>query len=338
MIEANEIDGIGKMGKFPILFVSFVASSVIFVLFKLFKSSRLTTRHVNTPPIRTLSDGALLQGPFKELGGGAFGKVYEYSLDSIKVAVKIPEKPEYNSLQEREFEISNKAGPHGNIVRLYRKEMIDQKVFIIMELMAGTLRQLLENFPQLSLKTRLSLGIQITKAMVRLHNYNGAQVNVHGIIHQDLKSDNVLLDKLEDNPNVTAKVADLGIALAQHRTRLPLLGTITKEKLFEGLGGTLIYMAPEVIAAMISNSGGGNTKSDIFSLGLVLCELETSHRPQRSRDEIIKGEFNEFAQHKDKYRFFGSVIEGCIKPNPSQRLTAPDVLTKLEAIKKTKFG
>jgi hypothetical protein len=63
-----------------------------------------------------LSDGRLLEGPEKVLGKGAFGVVCQYKLNDKLVAVKMPTNREYNTLQQHELKLLEKANPHANIV------------------------------------------------------------------------------------------------------------------------------------------------------------------------------------------------------------------------------
>src|SRR5207244_2010345 len=108
-------------------------------------------------------------------------------------------------------------------------------------------------------RARLQLFRQALAAMVHAHQ--------RGVIHRDLKPSNILV-----NADGTVKVIDFGVARAADlsETGAGLL-TATGEIL-----GTLRYMSPEQLLAVPDEV---DTRSDVYSLGVVLCELICGDTP-----------------------------------------------------------
>lgn len=303
-----------------------------------------------------LPDGKFLQGPDKLLGYGAFGSVALYQLDQQNVAIKLPHSKKYNDFQKHELELLQKANPHPNIMTYYDPIEVDGYVGIVMDLMAGTVNGLLEKKPTLSWDTKISIALQMTKALAHLHNLDNAYISIRTIVHQDLKTDNILVDRMEDNPNIRVKISDFGISRQVNQITLPIFGKISAKLKKGKVGGTLLYSAPEVIDAIFQQKESCEPKSDVFSTGIILWELATTKPPNRTMTEITEGKFDEF--HKDKNNnqqrvtsfsllgsnvicnptylksgFFGPIINKCIKPKVDDRPSAISVLKDLQEIK-----
>src|SRR5215472_10103398 len=115
---------------------------------------------------------------------------------------------------------------------------------------------------RLTLKERLELFIPVCQAVQHAHQ--------KGIIHRDLKPSNVLVALYDGKP--VAKVIDFGVAKAAGQT-------LTDKTLVTGFGslvGTLEYMSPEQAEV---NQLDIDTRSDIYSLGVLLYELLAGSPP-----------------------------------------------------------
>jgi len=304
-----------------------------------------------------LYDGGLLEGPENVLGKGAFGLVCEYKLDGQAVAVKMPTSRVYNTFQQHELKLLEKANPHVNIITYIKSIEFDRKIWIIMELMTGSVRDLLNNNLLLSWITKLSLATQMAAGIFHLHNISSGYVSKKAIVHQDLKTDNLLVDRLSDDPNIKLKITDFGISREVDQVSLPILGTI-HSKSHEGcIGGTLIYTAPEMINAMAQNKDCCEPKSDVFSAGIVLWEIATNKLPLRNEYERQTGAFKLFDRDKNDGRqritkssffsaanktetkptypqssFFGPIIDKCIQLKVNDRPSSRKLLENLKQI------
>jgi serine/threonine-protein kinase len=143
---------------------------------------------------------------------------------------------------------------HPNVVQIYDQGRAeDGRYYIAMEYVpGGSLEDLILRRGPLDPAEAARLASQVAEALRAAH--------AHGIVHRDIKPQNVLLDEAGD-----AKVADFGIALAASRTSTS--GTNL-------LLGTPSYMSPE--QAMSERVG---PQSDLYSLGVVLYEMLTGTVP-----------------------------------------------------------
>jgi serine/threonine-protein kinase len=222
---------------------------------------------------RPLSErpGTLI-GPYKlleQLGEGGFGVVFlaEQQLPlRRKVALKVL-KPGMDTRQVvARFEAERQAlalMDHPNIARVFDGgETASGRPYFVMELVRGIPITSFCDQNELPIRERLGLFVSVCQAMQHAHQ--------KGIIHRDLKPSNVLVTLQDAAPRV--KVIDFGIAKA-------LGQQLTEKTLFTGfaqLVGTPLYMSPE--QAALSNVDV-DTRSDIYSLGVLLYELLTGTTP-----------------------------------------------------------
>src|SRR5688572_7125433 len=222
-------------------------------------------------------------GPYKlleQIGGGGMGVVYlAEQLRPVrrKVALKII-KPGMDSGQViARFEAERQAltlMDHPNIAKVLDAGTTDSgRPYFVMELVKGIPITDYCDEARLTTRQRLALFIQVCQAVQHAHQ--------KGVIHRDLKPSNVLVTLHDEKP--VPKVIDFGIAKAAGGTG----HVLTERTLFTNYAqmlGTPLYMSPE--QAQISGLDV-DTRSDVYSLGVLLYELLTGTTPfdkQRLRD------------------------------------------------------
>ena len=220
-----------------------------------------------------IGDYKLLQ----EIGEGGFGIVYMAQQSQPvkrKVALKII-KPGMDTCEViARFEAERQALAlmnHPNIAKVIDAGATDDgRPYFVMELVKGVPITEFCNENRMTTRERLRLFVSVCKAVQHAHQ--------KGIIHRDLKPSNVLVTIHDDEP--VAKVIDFGIAKAIDQE-------LTEKTLFTAFGqmiGTPQYMSPE--QAKISGIDV-DTRSDIYSLGVLLYELLTGATPLDA--ELLRG-------------------------------------------------
>ena len=192
------------------------------------------------------------------IGVGGMAVVYKARCHRLNrlVAIKIL-KDEHSQDEEfrRRFHAESQAVAmlsHPNIVSVYDVASTGDANYIVMELIDGiTLKQYMEKKGILNWKETLHFAIQIGKALEHAHS--------RGIVHRDIKPHNVMVLK-----NGSVKVTDFGIARVMSKSN-----TLTKEAL-----GSVHYISPEQ-----AKGGRVDSRSDIYSLGVVMYEMITGRPP-----------------------------------------------------------
>ncbi len=211
-------------------------------------------------------------GPYRVLqliGEGGFGSVYMAEQEEPvrrKVALKIIKLGMDTKQVIARFEAERQAlamMEHPNIARVYDASATDTgRPYFVMELVRGIPITKFADKDNLSTRQRLKLFMQVCHAVQHAHQ--------KGVIHRDLKPSNVLVTLHDGTP--VPKVIDFGIAKATSK-RLTEKTLFTE---FRQFIGTPEYMSPE----QAEMSGLDiDTRTDIYSLGVLLYELLTGKTP-----------------------------------------------------------
>jgi eukaryotic-like serine/threonine-protein kinase len=166
---------------------------------------------------------------------------------------------------------------HPNIAKVHDAGATETgRPYFVMELVQGVKITEYCDQNRLSTRERLELAVQVCHAIQHAHQ--------KGIIHRDIKPSNILVMMADDKP--VPKVIDFGIAKATAHQ------TLTDKTLFTAIEqfiGTPAYMSPE--QAGMSPGGGGDidTRSDIYSLGVLLYELLTGSTPFDTKELLESG-------------------------------------------------
>src|SRR5215471_3645440 len=204
-------------------------------------------------------------------GSGGMGEVYRARDVALKreVAVKVlPSSFSQNAEGLRRFKQearSTSALNHPNVVTIHEIGEVDSCHFIVSEYVEGeTLRRRMARGP-LRLAEALGFAIQIASALGAAHRV--------GIVHRDIKPENIMV-----RPDGLVKVLDFGLA----KLTEPQSGRANEAQatgsVFETrsgmIRGTARYMSPEQARGL-----GVDSRTDIWSLGVVLYEMVTGHLP-----------------------------------------------------------
>ncbi|MEW4453718.1 serine/threonine-protein kinase [Bremerella sp. JC817] len=245
----------------------------------------------------------------EKLGEGGFGQVYvaqQQQPVKRRVAIKLLKATALSSDAIARFEAERQAlamMDHPNIARIFDGgTTASGQPYFVMELVRGVhITKFCRDHDQ-TVQQRLKLFLDVCHAVQHAHQ--------KGIIHRDLKPSNVLVT-LHD-ADAVVKVIDFGVAKALNE---PLTERTIYTR-FAQMIGTPMYMSPEQ-AEM--NSLDVDTRSDIYSLGVLLYELLTEQTP--------------FDQHRLQTASFDEMrrmIREEDPPRPSARLTGT---TRLDTTK-----
>ncbi|KAL4578765.1 hypothetical protein LXL04_014896 [Taraxacum kok-saghyz] len=196
----------------------------------------------------------------ERIGAGSFGIVHRADWNGSDVAVKILLEQDFHPERLTEFlqEVAiMRRLRHPNIVLFMGAVTQPPNLSIVTEYLSrGSLYRLLHKHgakEALDERRRLSMAYDVAKGMNYLHRRNPP------IVHRDLKSPNLLVDR-----KYTVKVCDFGLSRLKANTFLSS----------KTAAGTPEWMAPEVLRDEPSNE-----KSDVYSFGVILWELATLQQP-----------------------------------------------------------
>lgn len=278
---------------------------------------------------------------------GTYGKVYRGIYDGQEVAVKLLDFGQQESKTEtilcslrasfqQEVSVWHKLD-HSNVTKFVGASLgtsnlkipsevslnggqiqVPSNIYCVVEYLAGGALKsfLIKNRRQkLAFKAVVQIALDISRGLNYLHSKN--------IVHRDVKTENLLMDKLG-----TVKIADFGVARIE----------ASNPKDMTGGTGTLGYMAPEVL-----NGKPYNRKCDVYSFGICLWEIYCCDMPYPD----LSFEEMTFAVVRQKQRpripsccpsSLSNVMKRCWDQNPDKRPEMDEVVKMLKTIDTSKGG
>jgi len=256
-----------------------------------------------------------------KLGEGGMGVVYkaqDTKLDRIVALKFLPKHLLSDEDAKTRFVHEAKAASalnHTNITTIYEIDEVEGECFICMEYVEGKSIKKLIKEKTLPIEEILKITIQIAEGLNVAHK--------KGIVHRDIKSDNIMLT---DEGSV--KIMDFGLAKLKGVTKLTKTGATL---------GTLQYMSPEQAQGMEVDQ-----RSDIFSFGVVLYEMITGQLPFKGEHEaaIIYSIVNETPEPLARYKAnvpegLQRIVDKALKKDRSIRYqSAAEVIADLKGLQK----
>ncbi|XP_077230484.1 putative serine/threonine-protein kinase SIS8 isoform X2 [Tasmannia lanceolata] len=271
-----------------------------------------------------LDDVAEWEIPWEEItlgeriGLGSCGEVYRGDWHGTEVAVKkfLDQDISGDALEEFRSEVRiMKRLRHPNVVLFMGAVTRAPNLSIVTEFLPrGSLYRLIHRpNNQLDERRRLRMALDVARGMNYLHNCTPV------IVHRDLKSPNLLVDK-----NWVVKVCDFGLSRMKHNTFLSSRST----------AGTAEWMAPEVLRNEPSNE-----KCDVYSFGVILWELSTLQQPWGGMNPMqVVGAVG--FQHRrldvpdDMDPVIADIIQKCWQTDPKMRPSFSEIMAALKPLQK----
>ncbi|KAG0450732.1 hypothetical protein HPP92_026785, partial [Vanilla planifolia] len=252
----------------------------------------------------------------ERIGLGSYGEVYRADWNGTDVAVKkfLDQGLSGDALDLFRSEVKIMLRlRHPNVVLFLGAVTRPPNLSILTEFLPrGSLYRLLHR-PNVKLdeRRRLKMALDVAKGMNYLHASHPT------IVHRDLKSPNLLVDR-----NWVVKVCDFGLSRLKHHTFLSSKST----------AGTPEWMAPEVLRNEPSNE-----KCDIYSFGVILWELATLRMPWSGMNPMqvvgavgYQNKRLEIPQEIDP--MVANIINNCWESDPSQRPSFAQLLPPLKQL------
>jgi serine/threonine protein kinase/Tfp pilus assembly protein PilF len=269
---------------------------------------------------QTISHYTILE----KLGEGGMGVVYKahdtkldryVALKFLPQQITVSEEDKARFLQEAK---AISALNHTNIATIFDIDDADGKKFLVLEYISGgTMKSQLNRRKtadqELSISEVIGYSIQMAEGLAHAHR--------HGIVHRDIKSDNVMLT---DEGKV--KITDFGLAKLRGTTQLTRTGSTI---------GTLAYMAPEQLRGEEIDH-----RADLFSFGVVMYEMAALRLPFRGEHEaaltysIANEDPASVSSHrKDIPQELDQIIMKCLQKDRASRYqSAAEIAEDLRAL------
>ncbi|ELP92347.1 protein serine/threonine kinase, putative [Entamoeba invadens IP1] len=257
-----------------------------------------------------------------KLGEGSFGVVYKGTYRNNTVAIKKIKSVDLSDeiIEEFEKEVNMLDKFRSDyIVHFYGAVFIPNKVCMVTEFAQyGSLQDLIKHkkSEDIDIKLRVKMMIDAAKGILYLHE--------NGILHRDIKPDNILVISLNVDDKVIAKLTDFGSA----RNVNLLMTNMTFTK---GIG-TPVYMAPEILSQEKYKK-----PADIYSFGITMfegigwCDAYPKGLfafPWKIAEYVNNGKRPEKKDDMDDKIF--SIVDKCWVHNPIKRLDIKEVIKQLD--------
>jgi eukaryotic-like serine/threonine-protein kinase len=275
------------------------------------------------PPVPEISPGTVFAGRYQimeELGKGGMGRVYKAFDSEVKelVALKVlnTEIASGEGVIERfrnELKLARRIA-HRSVCRMFDLGRAGDTTYITMEFVSGEdLKTLLKRVGQLPASRTVSIAREVAEGLVEAHRL--------GVIHRDLKPQNVMIDRAGK-----AHIMDFGIARSTRDAGITGPGMII---------GTPDYMSPEQL-----DGQEAGPRSDIYAFGAVLFEMVTGEAPFEGNTPLAVALKHKTEPPRDPRSMnpqvpeaFGRLILRCLEKDPAHRYqTAEDLLAELMVI------
>ncbi len=269
------------------------------------------------------------------LGAGARGTVYKCDFLGRRAAAKVLIQMTTNrKAVENEINLLSRVR-HPNVVRFIGYTYKETQIVIVTELMSKDLRTYLnkkkeagqEGQPPLSLLSAINIMLQIADGMKHLHE--------SGVVHRDLKSNNVLVNVLDDEDGsplssslVQVKLTDFG----ESKLHLHNSGCSTR------MVGTTKWRAPEVFEDEENREKYTNS-ADVYSFAIIFSEVLTGEMPFEGMPQtnllqrIRNGERPPLPDVDYCPDYLSELIEKCWATNPGERPQFPEICQMLAVCK-----
>jgi serine/threonine-protein kinase len=253
------------------------------------------------------------------IGGGATGTVWRAieSATGEEVAIKLlredlmrQPKAVTRFVQERAILLMLR---HAHIVRVRDLLTVGDSLGLVMDLVeGGNLREYLRARGTLTTSHAAGLMAQVAQALAEAHR--------HEVVHRDLKPDNILMDRVDDE-RVEVRLTDFGIARVLNTPGMTTPGALV---------GTPSYLAPETVY------GAKPTPAvDVYALGIMLFELVAGRPPYSSGPPwaVMRKHVDESPERVDGMPdALWRVIVACTDKRPAQRPSAAALVTTLTSL------